>query len=80
VNYALLLAIVMAVSGCALAPPKVNRCSIINKDIAQCNPSDGSEPFDKPVSRMRGYQCLSPDDLAKTKAYLHKIIEELGSK
>jgi len=76
-SYVLLLSISLVLSSCALSPPNIIRCSIINKDVAQCNPSDGSPSYDRPINMMRGYSCLSADDLAKSKSYLKKLINEL---
>ena len=76
-NYALLLAVSLWISGCGLQPPKVERCSIIDRNTAECVPSDGSEIHDREIRKMLGYQCLSPDDRAKAKAYLKKLVDRL---
>jgi len=78
-NYVKLAVILSLVLFCSCqSAPKIMRCTIINKDVAECvSPQRSVEPKDKPIRKMRGYQCLSPDDVAAARMYLKSILDRL---
>jgi hypothetical protein len=66
------------ITSCSISPPKPTPCTIINGTVAQCVPSETADPiYDRPIARMRGYMCFSPDDIAEIKIYIKKILEEI---
>lgn len=80
-NYAVrlvsLITLMIFSSGCPqVRPPVTEKCSIINKETAEC--VSRNDIKDKPIKKMRGYVCMSPDDIAESNAYLQKLLEELN--
>jgi len=77
VKLGLILLGTLVLSNCAGAP-KVTICQIINKDVASCRPPKRSDkPYDKPTKRMRGYQCISPEDMGAVKKFIYNSTEDL---
>lgn len=65
------------VSGCASAPPTVETCTIINRDVAHCTSTDSSIPsYDKPITSMRGFKAFSPEDMAELKKWIRKQLDQ----
>lgn len=73
----LILLVGWVLNSCAGAP-KVTVCTIINKDIAHCKPPKRSDkPVDKPIKKMLGFQCLSPEDVGEIRKALKNATENL---
>jgi len=63
--------------GCVSAP-QIEPCDIINSQVAQCVPTDSGKPvYDKPINRMRGYRCYSPDDRVELKVWIQSLIDNM---
>lgn len=58
-----------------LTPPELTHCSIINRTTAEC--VRGPEIYDKPIREMRGFTCMSPEDVGDAKTYLLKVLDRL---
>lgn len=69
----ILLAILL--TSCA-APPPIDVCTIVNRNVALCVPNMPEKPeYDKDTVQMIGYQCMSPDDTGKIKKYLRRLLD-----
>jgi len=74
----------LASSGCSLRPPRYDKCRIIGLDQpSSCTASRKNrgrkrgERYDKKLSGMVGWVCISPKSEAKARAYQRKVANEL---
>lgn len=67
----------LVLASCTTTPPQLTRCTIINNQVAECVSKFKIE--DKSISRMRGYICLSPDDVGAVKKYLIDLTEAIDN-
>jgi hypothetical protein len=65
--------------GCnTLGFPEITKCTIINKDVAEC--VNKKEIYDFDVKKMRAYQCISPRDYGEVTKYIDKLYELIQEK
>jgi len=75
VQLAVLFVAICLVS-CGHTPPKLKPCSIVNATTAECDNVEGYV-YDKPLKKMLGWTCFSPDDIGNMKKFMRRIVEEL---
>jgi hypothetical protein len=76
----LALILILGLSGCGIKPPKPTPCTIINSQLAQCVPTDTSQPiYDQPIKQMRGFMCFAQDDIADIKIYVKELLEAIDN-
>jgi len=69
------LSAIFLVSGCATRPPDIEPCSIVNYDVAECTPTNpDKDRYDKDLTDMLAYTCLSPADMGKIRKWLRKVL------
>ena len=70
--------IILLISVGCVSAPHIEPCDIINGTVAQCVPTDAKKPvYDKPVRRMRGYRCYSPNDRVKIKSWVQSLLDNM---
>lgn len=65
------------VTSCA-SPPMPDLCGVGVDDVL-CIPTDPNKTeYRLSYDELLGYTCMSPEDFAKTKAYINRLLEELN--